>query len=134
MDNDPSVELPKKVLIVEDDVDFSNILVDKLSQENYDVRQVADGDQVMSLVLDFRPDLILLDLLLPKLGGFEILERLRTYPDTNIVNTPVIVLSNLRSDRDISQAQSLKVNNYLVKTNTDIDEVLSRVKDAFKEI
>jgi DNA-binding response OmpR family regulator len=126
--------VPKKILIVEDDVDFSNILVDRLSHQNYIVRQVADGEQVMSLVLDFRPDLILLDLLLPKLGGFEVLERLRAYPDSNIVNTPVIVLSNLRSDKDISQAQSLRVNNYLVKTNTDIEEVLSRVRDAFKEI
>jgi DNA-binding response OmpR family regulator len=118
----------KKVLIVEDDVDLRNILVDGLSLSNYKIMQAGDGEQAVELIVDSLPDLILLDLLLPKLDGFKVLERLRQYPDKNVAQIKVVVLSNLWSDKDILRAQALKVDEYFVKANTNLEDVFNKVK------
>lgn len=118
----------KKILVVEDDVDLRNILVDGLSISNYKIFQANDGEEAVAVVLDSKPDLILLDLLLPKLDGFKVLERLRNYPDKAIAQTKVIVLSNLWSNKDILRAQALKVDEYYVKANTNLEDVFKKVK------
>ncbi len=118
----------KKVLVVEDDVDLRNILVDGLSLSNYKIMQAGDGEQAVELIVDSLPDLILLDLLLPKLDGFKVLERLRQYPDKNVAQIKVVVLSNLWSDKDILRAQALKVDEYFVKANTNLEDVFNKVK------
>ena len=117
----------KKVLVVEDDVDLLNVLTDRLGVSNYEVMTAKDGEQAVSLILDKKPDLILLDLLLPKLDGFQVLERIRRYPDNKISDIKVIVLSNLWSDKDILRAQALKIDEYYVKANTNLDEVFSKI-------
>lgn len=118
----------KKILVVEDDADLRNILVDGLRLSNYQIFQAEDGQQAVEFILDSKPDLILLDLLLPKLDGFKVLERLRQYPDKSIAQTKVIVLSNLWSDKDILRAQALKVDEYYVKANTNVGDVFNKVK------
>lgn len=118
----------KKVLVVEDDIDLRNILVDGLSLSNYKIMQAGDGEQAVELIVDSLPDLILLDLLLPKLDGFKVLERLRQYPDKNVAQIKVVVLSNLWSDKDILRAQALKVDEYFVKASTNLEDVFSKVK------
>jgi two-component system, OmpR family, alkaline phosphatase synthesis response regulator PhoP len=119
---------PKKILVVEDDADLRNILIDGLKPLNYQIVPAEDGEQAMELLLDQKPDLVLLDLLLPKLDGFKVLERLRQYPDKVIAETKVIVLSNLWSDKDILRAQALKVDEYYVKANTNLEDVFKKVK------
>lgn len=118
----------KKILVVEDDADLRNILIDGLRLSNYQIIPAEDGQQALDLLLDSRPDLVLLDLLLPKLDGFQVLERLRQYPDKAIAETKVIVLSNLWSDKDILRAQALKVDEYYVKANTNLEDVFKKVK------
>lgn len=118
----------KKVLVVEDDVDLRNILVDGLSAYNYQVLQAGDGEEAVKFLLDLKPDLVLLDLLLPKLDGFKVLERLRKYPEKSVAETKVIVLSNLWSDKDILRAQALKIDEYYVKANTNLEDVFKKVK------
>lgn len=118
----------KKILVVEDDTDLRNILVDGLKLSNYQVIQAEDGERAIESILDFKPDLILLDLLLPKLDGFKVLERLRKYPDKAIAQIKVIVLSNLWTDKDILRAQSLKIDEYYVKSNTNMEDIFTKVK------
>ena len=78
--------------------------------------------------MDNAPDLILLDLLLPKLDGFKVLERLRHYPKAEIAEIKVVVLSNLWSNKDILRAQALKIDEYYVKANTNIKDVFEKIK------
>lgn len=117
----------KKILIVEDDTDLQNLLFDKLSAANYDVFRASDGQEAVTMLLEKKPNLVLLDLLLPKIDGFHVLDRIRHYPEPSIAETKVIVLSNLWSDKDILRAQALKVDEYYVKANTNLDEVYSKI-------
>jgi CheY-like chemotaxis protein len=126
------MENTKKVLVVEDDTDLRNALVSRLGSSNYQVFQANDGEEAITVLLDQKPDLILLDLLLPKLDGFKVLERIRNYPEPGIANSKVIVLSNLWSDKDILRAQALKIDEYYVKANTNLDDVFIKVSQVLK--
>ncbi len=119
----------KKILVVEDDSDLRHILVGRLKKNlSYGVLEAGDGEEAVNVILDQKPGLVLLDLLLPKLDGFEVLAKIRGYPDPGIAETKVIVLSNLYSNKDILRAQALKVDEYYVKANTDLTDVISKVK------
>lgn len=118
----------RKILVVEDDNELRNSLVDRLALINCEILQAFDGEMAVELILDERPNLILLDLMLPKLDGFKVLERLRNYPDKSIADIKVVVLSNLWSDKDILRAKALKIEEYFVKSNTDLDDVSSKIK------
>jgi DNA-binding response OmpR family regulator len=125
--------IEKKILIIEDDKDLQNLLADRLGASNYDVIRANDGEEAVSMILDQKPDLILLDLLLPKLDGFHVLDRLRHYPDPKISEIKVIVLSNLWSDKDILRAQALKIDQYYVKANTNLDEVYAKIGEILED-
>ena len=118
----------KKVLIVEDDTQLCSALADGLSIFGYEVLEAGDGEKAIQLIVDNAPDLILLDLLLPKLDGFKVLERLRHYPKAEIAEIKVVVLSNLWSNKDILRAQALKIDEYYVKANTNIKDVFEKIK------
>lgn len=124
------MSVKKKILLVEDDAELRASLKEKL-YHMYEVFEAGDGEQGVAMCVDHRPDLVLLDLLLPKLDGFKVLERIRKYPDPDIAKTPVIVLSNLWTQKDILQAEGLKVEEYFVKAHTKMEEVLSRVGQVF---
>jgi two-component system response regulator (stage 0 sporulation protein A) len=98
------------------------------------VFRALDGEQAVQMVLDHKPDLVLLDLLLPKLDGFKVLERIRNYPEKSIAETKVIVLSNLWSDKDILRAQALKIDEYYVKANTNLDDVFKKISQIMGNI
>ena len=114
------------ILIVEDDNTLRSTLKTKLFQ-TYQVYEATDGEEAVTLFVDRHPDLVLLDLLLPKLDGFKVLERIRQYPDPVIAKTRVIVLSNLWSQKDILQAQGLKIDEYFVKAHTKIEDVIIKI-------
>ena len=118
----------KKVLIIEDDDDMRHSLADGLGELDFQIFQAAEGEAGLGLTLDQQPDLIVLDLLLPKLDGYKILERIRHYPDPGIAATKVVILSNLWSDKDILRAQALQIDEYFVKANTKLDEVFGKVR------
>lgn len=124
----------KKILVVEDDGALSNILVDTLTVSNYKVFKASDGEEAISLILDQKPDLILLDMLLPKLDGFAVLERIRHYPDPKIAATKVVILSNLWSDKDILRAQALKIDEYFVKANAKMEDVFAKIKQIMESV
>jgi DNA-binding response OmpR family regulator len=121
----------KKILVVEDDNSLRDILVDSLNMSNYSVLQAADGEEAVNSVAENKPDLILLDLLLPKMDGFKVLEKIRHDSDAQIAATKVIVLSNLWSNKDILRAQALQIDEYYVKANTNLPEVFEKIKQIF---
>jgi DNA-binding response OmpR family regulator len=118
----------KKILIVEDDTDLRNVLADRLSSYNYEILQAEDGAQALQQIQDHKPDLVLLDLLLPKVDGFAVLENVRHHPSSQIAATKIIVLSNLWSNKDILRVKSLRVDEYYVKANTNLEEIFEKVK------
>lgn len=119
----------KKILLVEDDNDLRRTFKDKLYQE-YIISEAEDGEQAIEMCVSQKPDLVLLDLLLPKLDGFKVLERIRNYPDPKIAQAHVIVLSNLWSEKDIIQAQGLKIDEYFVKAHTTMNDVVAKINQV----
>ncbi len=121
--------MEKTLLIVEDDKELGKSLTDKLTASiNCRILHAFDGEMAVELIVDERPNLILLDLMLPKLDGFKVLERIRNYPDKELAAIKVVVLSNLWSDKDILRAKALKIEEYFVKSNTNLDDVAIKVR------
>lgn len=112
---------------MEDDDNLRITLVDKLSRL-CQTDQAGDGEEAVTKFVDNKPNLIILDLMLPKVDGFKVLERLRHYPDKEIADIPVVVLSNLWSNKDILQVKALKIEDYFVKANTNLEDVIKRVQ------
>lgn len=118
-----------KVLIVEDDKFLQKILVLKFSSDGFDVRAASDGEEAVALIRAERPDLVILDLIMPKLNGFEVLTNIRT--DAATRKLPVIVLSNLGQDEDKKRAAEMGVADFLVKSDISIQEVVQKAKEAY---
>jgi two-component system, OmpR family, response regulator MprA len=119
----------KKILVIEDDLEFRNTLFGLLGHE-FAFIPADDGEQGIEKLLVHRPDLIILDLLLPRIDGFEVLKRIREYPDEGIKSTPVIILSNLSGNEDFVKATDYKVEAYFVKAHTKLADVKTKVKDV----
>lgn len=113
---------PKNILIVEDDPFFSMILKGRLEKEGFTIRQAFDGEQALKMARELTPDLVILDLIIPKLSGFEFLETIFSDPQLNKV--PVVVASNLGQDSDIEKAKRLGVLDYYVKVRTSVDDLV----------
>src|SRR5262245_37268436 len=97
-----------KILIVEDDSAMREIVTHKLRTNGFDVVEAEDGKQGLAKAETEKPDLILLDLMLPEMDGFSVLEKIRGSQDANFAKTPIIVLSNLWSNKDILRTKSLQ--------------------------
>jgi len=116
----------KKILLVEDDVALSGVYKSRLTMEGFEVFEVNNGEKALSSTLDFKPDLILLDAMMPKISGFDVLDILRNTPET--ANIRIIMLTALNQPKDKERAESLGVNDYLVKSQVVIGDVVERVK------
>lgn len=118
----------KKVLVVEDEATLQKALNDVLIQEGYDVLSALDGVSGLDLALKEEPDLILLDIILPKMDGFEVLKKLKE-KDSQI---PIIILTNLSDINDIQKALDLGATTYLVKADFHLSDVLKKVKETIE--
>ena len=116
-----------KVLLVEDDPFLSNLLKVRLQRENIDVTLARDGDEAIKYLTANRPSLILLDLILPKKSGFEVLEKIST--DPQLKDMPVIIISNLGQTSDIQRGKELGAIEYFVKAKISIDDLVGKVKE-----
>ena len=121
----------KKILFVEDESALQKTLGDVLTQEGYEIISALDGAAGLELAKEKKPDLILLDLILPKLHGLEVLKELKADPGTKGI--PIIVLTNLESIEDIDQALELGATTYLVKAHYSLEEVIEKVKKTIGE-
>lgn len=116
-----------KIVIVEDEEALARVLKEKFEGEEFTVELAMDGKVALPIIQKMRPDLVLLDLMLPKRDGIDVLKDIKA--DRDLENLPVIVLSNLDGDEDIKQAISLGAKDYFVKSQHPIKEVVEKVKD-----
>jgi CheY-like chemotaxis protein len=126
-------EKQTKILIVEDDITMREIVVHKLSTNGFDVVEAGDGHTAIEVWKKEKPDLVLLDLMLPEMDGFQILEAVRRGGDEDLAKTSVIVLSNLFSKEDIQRAKAMNIDNFMVKAYYTTEEILTRVREAIKK-
>lgn len=121
-----------KIVLVEDDQFLSKVLALRLREEGFNVVAAFDGEQGIMVTKNERPDLVLLDLLLPKKSGFEVLEEIKK--DENTKKIPVIILSNLGQQTDIDKGIQLGAVDYLVKANFGIKDIVAKIKERLATI
>jgi len=116
----------KKILFIEDESALQKALGDTLKNEGYEIVSATDGELGLNLAKIEKPNLILLDLILPKMDGFEVLEGLTKGEETKDI--PVIILTNLERMEDVDKAIELGAKTYLIKANYTLEEVVEKVK------
>ena len=116
-----------KILFVEDEPTLQKELNEILQQEGFKILSAFDGEEALKLTKEEMPDLILLDLILPKKDGFEVLKELKA--DEKTKDIPVIVLTNLEGIGDVEKAIELGAISYLVKANYKLEDVVRKIKD-----
>lgn len=122
--------IQRTVLVVEDDVFLSQLLKNRLTKEGINVLSAKDGEEAIKILKSERPDLILLDLILPKKSGFDVLQEIQS--DPMLQRAPTIIISNLGQSSDVVRGKSLGAIEYFVKAQTSIDDLISKIKDFLK--
>lgn len=117
--------MAKKILLVEDEEIMIDLLQRKLTDEGYEVSVARDGESGLRAMRELKPDLILLDIIMPKLGGFEVMEEMNK--DKELKKIPVIIISNSGQPVELDRAQKLGAKDWLIKTEFDPNEVLDKV-------
>ena len=118
--------MAKKILLVEDEEIMIDLLQRKLTKEGYEVSVARDGEEGLKLMREVKPALILLDIVMPKMGGFEVMEQMAKEPELKKI--PVIVISNSGQPVELDKAQKLGAKDWLIKTEFDPQEVIEKVK------
>lgn len=124
-ESNPQEEKMRNILIVEDDAFMRNLLVNKLKKERFHVDQAASGEEAMEKVAEKIPDLILLDLILPQMDGFEVIQKLKTNPKTSYI--PILILSNLGEKQDLEKAKTFGVEGFMIKANFTPSEIITQI-------
>lgn len=130
MPTSPSVEDKTKILVVEDDSFLAGMYVTKLQLEHFNVALAGDGRLGLEKAKKMLPDLILLDILLPKMDGYEVLAELKKTPAT--AKIPVILLTNLGQKQDVLKGLSLGATDYLIKAHFMPSEVVDKIKQILQ--
>ncbi len=120
-----------KLLIIEDDKFLRDLLSQKLSRDGFKVTAVVGGEDGLKSAVENKPDLILLDLVLPGIDGFEILDRVKK--DPKLSSIPVIILSNLGQKEDIDRALGAGAANFMIKANFTPSEIAEKIKTILKK-
>ena len=122
----------RNILIIEDDDFFRELIRRKLTIKDFNLMEAINGEVGIELMKDKKPDLVLLDLLLPNMDGFEALIKIKAEPA--IASIPVIVLSNLGQKEDIDRALKIGASDYLIKSQFDIDQVIDKITSILATI
>ena len=120
-----------KILLVEDDKSLREIYGVRLLAEGYDIVSAGDGEEALAMAIKDRPDLIVSDVMMPKISGFDVLDILRNTPETAGIH--VIMLTALSQPKDKERAEALGVDDYLVKSQVVIGDVVERVRHHLGE-
>lgn len=118
-----------KILLIEDDAVLAKVVYEELSEANFEVFQAYDGETGLAMAREKHPDLILLDIIMPKKDGFEVLEDLKKSPETKTI--PVALLTMLGSDDDVKKGLRLGATDYIVKSQHALPEIVDKVKSFF---
>ena len=122
--------MAKRILVVEDDRFLRELITKKLANEGYDTIQAVDGEQGLLKTKEEKPDIILLDLILPGIDGFQVLAQKKE--DPVIAGIPVIVLSNLGQKEDVEKGLGLGATDYLIKAHFTPGEIIEKVRNILK--
>lgn len=120
-------ETKKKILVVEDDGAMREIVVHKLELHGFEVLEAADGKEGLEKFAQNPPDMVLLDLMLPEVDGFSVLESIRKNEDKSLAAVPVIILSNVWNDKDILRVKEFGISDYMVKAYYTTEEIYQTV-------
>ena len=115
----------KKILLIEDEEIMISLLQRKLTMEGYEISVTRDGEEGLKAMREVRPDLILLDIIMPKMGGFEVMTEMQK--DKTLAKIPVMVISNSGQPVEIDRSQKLGAKDWLIKTEFDPQEVVEKV-------
>lgn len=121
----------KKILIVEDEPLLGNLLRQRLLKEGFSVTLVRDGEEAFRSLGADVPDLVLLDIILPKVSGFELMEKIQGDPQLGGRKIPIVVISNLGQEGDVEKGQALGAIGYFVKAQLSIEDLVAKVKEFF---
>ena len=116
-----------KVLLIEDDKFLRTVLERKLLSEGFEVISATNGEEALEKIISDKPDIILLDIILPKKNGFMILENIKKDPELRRI--PVLIMSNLGQEEDIKKGISLGANEYFVKAKVSLDDIIKKIKE-----
>lgn len=122
----PPAAKKKKILLVEDDEGLASVYLTRLQAEGFDVKHVPNGEDALAAAISYKPDLVVLDVMMPKISGFDVLDIFRNTPETT--NLRVVMLTALSQDADKERALNLGVDDYLVKSQVVIADVVDRIK------
>lgn len=122
--------MKKNILIIEDDAFLRDLINKKLSSAEFTTTEAIDGETGIKKAKEEKPDLILLDLLLPGMDGFEILSKLKT--DSSTSSIPVIILSNLGQKEEVEKGMELGASDYLIKAQFTPEEIVIKIREAFE--
>ncbi len=120
-----------KIVIIEDDEILSKVITEELGDAGFEAIQAFDGQQGLESVKSKKPDLVLLDIMMPKMNGFEVLEEIES--DSQIKDIPVIILTVLGSDDDIKKGLQLGAKDYIVKSQHAVAEIVEKVKQFLEK-
>jgi CheY-like chemotaxis protein len=120
----------KTILIVEDDPILRDLYKDRLELEGYKIMTAPDGQEGLEAVKEKIPDLILLDIMMPKMNGFDVLDRLKADDETKHI--PVFMLSALVQEENVVKAKQKGATGYLIKSNTTPGQIVDKVKETLK--
>jgi len=121
-----------RILLIEDDQFLRELMVTKLKREGFVVLVAVDGREGAAMIQAERPQLVLLDIILPGLDGFSVLQQVRSSSDAQVATTPIVLLSNLGQDSDVQKGRQLGATDYLIKANLTIDEIIKKVRKYIK--
>lgn len=120
----------KKILVIDDDKDFPKIVREALDPDTYDVRSAGDGEEGLALMKTFDPDVILLDMAMPRMNGIEFLKQLKELHGEGTI--PVIVTTNDSSLEKISESVELGIRSYIVKSNESLESIKKSIESVLK--
>lgn len=121
----------KMVFVVEDDKFMRNLLINKLQKEGFQTEGLGSGEEALELMKTKTPNLILLDLILPNMDGFEVIQYLKS--DPRLSNIPVLILSNLGEKKDVEKAEEIGVAGFLIKANFTPSEIIKKIHDLLNK-
>jgi two-component system, chemotaxis family, chemotaxis protein CheY len=121
----------KKVLVIEDEEFLRKLIATKLVNSNYEVIEAVDGEDGLKKIKETKPDIVLLDLILPGMDGFTFLEKIKDDPETKEI--PVIILSNLGQKEEIERGLKLGAKDFLVKANLTPKDIIEKIKNIIGE-
>lgn len=122
----------KRVLLVEDDSFLRELFLKKLKQFDFEIEGAQNGREGIEKVSSFKPDIVVLDIIMPEVNGIDVIKAIRALDDRDLSSVPILVVSNLGQEEEIAKALRYGANDYLIKAHFDTDEIVRRIEEQLQ--